>query len=94
MRTLGFHHYDRELGIRQKYFEYVRWSSAVTAHVDTLSRALFNDTMYAAAHIRVADAHWERSDCKHSINGVPVPSVSCGDGSHVINASSLAQEIW
>eukprot|EP00965_Chrysotila_dentata_P146922 4850630-Pleurochrysis_carterae.AAC.2 len=55
---------------------------------------LFNGTSYAAAHIRVADAHWDLTDCKHSINSQPVASVSCGDGVNAINYSSIAQELW
>ena len=35
---------------------------------------LFNGSEYAAAHIRMADAHWERTDCNHTINGVHPPS--------------------
>ena len=63
-------------------------------HAATLASTLFNGSAYAAAHIRLADAHWERTDCNHTINGVRVPSVSCGYGLNVINYTSLAQEMW
>ena len=49
---------------------------------------------YLAAHVRLADAHWERTDCKHTINGAPVHSVSCGDPERRIEHTSIAQEIW
>jgi hypothetical protein len=44
--------------------------------------------------VRLADAHWERTDCKHTINGQPVHSVSCGDPERRIEHTSIAQEIW
>ena len=46
---------------------------------------------FLGAHLRVADAHWERSDCKHTIGGVPVPSVSCGDQARAMNHSAVAR---
>ena len=55
---------------------------------------MINRTDYVAAHIRVADAHWDAADCQHKLNGNPISSVSCGDGLNVINYSSIAQEIW
>ena len=55
---------------------------------------MINRTDYVAAHIRVADAHWDAADCQHKMNGNPISSVSCGDGLNVINYSSIAQEIW
>ena len=94
MRFLGYHSYDHEVGLRDRWFDYLRWAPAITRHADAISAMLFNGTEYAAAHIRLADAHWERTDCKHTVNGVVVPSVSCGDGTNVINYTSLAQEMW
>jgi len=94
-RFLGFHQYDKDVGTRDKYYEYLRWSPRINELVTWLTETLgFNSTSYVGAHIRVADAHWEHSDCKHTISGMPVPSVSCGDGLNVINYSSIAQEIW
>jgi hypothetical protein len=92
-RFLGFHEYDYDLGTRERYFAYVRPSRAVTEHDAALRAELFSGDPYLAAHVRVADAHWEHSDCKHKINGHAVDSVSCGDGKHVINSTSLAHEI-
>jgi len=94
MRFLGFHQYDKDVGTRDKFYEYLKWSPRVVEVVNWISGLLFNGSSYVASHIRVADAHWEHSDCKHTISGVPVPSVSCGDGINVINYSSIAQEIW
>lgn len=73
MRYLGFHQYDKDVGTKDKYYEYLRWSPRVIEVVDWLSGKLFNGSSYVASHIRVADAHWEHSDCKHTIAGVPVP---------------------
>jgi len=94
MRYLGYHFFDHEVGMRDKLFTHLRPSPRLLSLADTSSSALFNGSEYVAAHIRVADAHWEHSDCHHSLNGLPIPSVSCGDGVNAINYSSIAQEIW
>ena len=73
-RYLGYHSYDHEIGNRDRYYEYLRWAPAITRHADALQATLFNGSEYAAAHIRLADAHWEHTDCNHTINGVHVPS--------------------
>lgn len=75
-RFLGFHQYDKDVGTRDKYYEYLKWSPRVMEAVDWISGILFNNDSYVASHIRVADAHWEHSDCKHTISGVQV----FGDG--------------
>ena len=64
---LGFHQYDKDVGTKEKYFEHLRWSPQIYATVDELQSVLFHNATYAAAHIRVADAHWEHSDCHHTI---------------------------
>ena len=93
-RYLGYHSYDREVGLRDRAFLPLRWSGPVLSVAERVAAELnLTHGDYVAAHIRVADAHWEHSDCHHSINGVPVPSVSCGDGTNVINYTSLAQEV-
>ena len=92
-RFLGYHSYDRDLGTRDKYFGFSRPSRAVVQHANALSRRLFGGDGYIAAHVRVADGHWERSDCKHTINGAAVNSVSCGDKLKAINHSSIAAEL-
>lgn len=94
-RSFGYHSYDRDVGLRDRVFSPLRWSGAVLSAAERVASQL-NLTRgdYVAAHIRVADAHWEHSDCGHSIRGVPVRSVSCGDGLHAINSSSIAQEVW
>lgn len=92
-RFLGYHSYDRDLGTRDKYFGFSRPSRAVVQHASALSRRLFGGDGYIAAHVRVADGHWERSDCKHTINGAAVNSVSCGDKLKAINHSSIAAEL-
>lgn len=48
---------------------------------------------YLAVHLRVADAHWERSDCRHAIRNMPVPSVSCGDPANAINHTGIARAL-
>ena len=48
---------------------------------------------FFAVHLRVADAHWERSDCAHSIGGIPVPSVSCGDAQRAMNETTIARQL-
>jgi len=92
-RFLGFHQYDHEIGTKDKYYAYVRPAPPVVAHAATLTASLFGKRDYVAAHVRVADAQGERSDCKQTINGVPVPSVSCGDAAHAINHTSMAVEL-
>lgn len=91
VRFLGFHHYDYELGTRTKYFGYVQPSHEVRVHAAAVREQLFRGKPFIAAHVRVADAHWERSDCKHTIDGLPVNSVSCGDTERAINHSSIAR---
>ena len=95
VRFLGYHEYDYEVGTRDRYFEYLRWSSIVRRQADAISTTLgLRPAKYIAAHIRVADARWERNDCSHTMHGVPVPSVSCGDAQRSINYTTLAQAIW
>ena len=94
VRFLGFHQYDHELGTRDRYYEYVRWSAPVLAAADELAAALFKGFGFLAAHVRLPDAHWERNDCKHTINGLPAHSVSCGDPERRINHTSIATEIY
>ena len=98
VRFLGFHLYDHDVGTRPKYFGYVRPSGAIAQHATRLVTSLFGSgdaaaPKYYAVHIRVADAHWEREDCRHTMKGVPVNSVSCGERSRAINHTTLANEI-
>jgi len=93
-RFLGYHSFDHEVGTRDRYYAYLRWAPSLLTLAEWASSVLFNGSSYAAAHIRVADAHWEHTDCRHTINGQLVPSVSCGDGLNAINYSSIAQELW
>ena len=96
VRFLGFHQYDYERGTRHRYYEYVRWAPPVMQLADQLTGTLFGGAgnHYLAAHLRLPDAHWERNDCKHTINGHLANSVSCGDPERRINHTSLAQEVW
>jgi len=94
VRFMGYHSFNHEVGNRDRYYAYLRWSAPLLKVADDVSSLLFNGSSYAAAHIRVADAHWDATDCKHTINGMLVPSVSCGDGLNAINYSSIAQELW
>ena len=91
MRFLGYHSFDHDVGTRDKYYEYLRYAPRLLKTADWAASALFNGSSYAAAHIRVADAHWEHTDCGHTINNQPVASVSCGDAANAINYSSIAQ---
>ena len=104
-RFVGFHLYDYDVGTRDKYYGYMRTASSLVDHATGLASQLFGGAgarggmshggggAYLAAHVRVADAHWEKSDCKHTINGLPVHSVSCGDRARAINHTSMAKEL-
>jgi hypothetical protein len=92
-RFVAFHQYDHELGTKPRVFEHTRVAPRLAAHARELAHELFGGQAFAAAHVRVADAHWERSDCKHSIGGVAVHSVSCGDPARVINGTAMAREL-
>ena len=94
VRFLGFHLYDYEVGTQAKYFQYVRTARPLVSSAIILAAHLFGGSDYFAAHVRVADAHWEHSDCKHTLGGVSIHSVSCGDGARVINHTSLAREVY
>ena len=72
----------------------MKWSPHIGYLAERLTQKLFEGRQYLAAHVRLADAHWERTDCKHTINGKPVSSVSCGDPQRRINHTAIAQEIW
>ena len=93
VRFLGFHQYDHELGTRDRHYEYLRWARPVMELASQLEAEIFNGSRYLAAHVRVPDAHWERNDCKHTINGQPAHSVSCGDPLRSINHTSMASEM-
>ena len=93
VRLLGFHLYDHQLGTRERYYAYAQPPSRLSARAAALGGALFNGSGYLAMHVRLADAHWERTDCKHTINGQPVPSISCGDPNRQIGAVSMAAEV-
>jgi hypothetical protein len=93
VRFLGFHQYDHELGTRDRHYEYLRWARPVMELASQFEAEIFNGSRYLAAHVRVPDAHWERNDCKHTINGQPAHSVSCGDPLRSINHTSMASEM-
>ena len=93
LRFLGFHLYDHEVGTRDKHYEYTRIAPHIVMHAQAFAAALFGDATYFAAHVRVADAHWEHSDCEHTLDGALVHSVSCGEIAHVINHTSIAREL-
>mgnify|MGYP006144550383 CR=1 FL=1 len=42
----------------------------------------------------MADGHWEITDCKHTINGRPVSSVSCGRADRQIGPAALGAQTW
>lgn len=95
IRFVGYHLHDHEVGTRDRYFEYVKPARSVLERANTMAQQhLSAGLAYVAAHVRVADAHWEHSDCHHTLNGAPVHSVSCGDGVRAINYSSIAREVW
>ena len=77
-----------------RYYEFLDWSTYIHKQAEWALSTVINRTDYVAAHIRVADAHWDAADCQHKLNGFPIASVSCGDGLNAINYSSLAQELW
>jgi len=62
-RSFGYHSYDRDVGLRDRVFSPLRWSGAVLSAAERVASQL-NLTRgdYVAAHIRVADAHWEHSE--------------------------------
>jgi len=71
-RSFGYHSYDRDVGLRDRVFSPLRWSGAVLSAAERVASQL-NLTRgdYVAAHIRVADAHWEHSET--SARSLPYP---------------------